>query len=459
MIFGYGRRPVRQDSAINFFQIASEHKKNGQLGQAELYYKKALSIRKNFPECYNDLAIIYKTQGLLKQAERYYKKAIKAKPNYSDCMYNLGNLYMDMHQLDNAKKYLIKALNICSDKAIYHNSLGAVYHAKGLWEKSQKCYQKAIELQPDYYYSINNLALVQLSLGNYKDGLKSYESRPSLLRVKAQMPTMPIWQGEDLTNKSIVVITEQGVGDNIQFIRFTKNLKEKGAYVIVHTQKELASLISTCPWVDEVKPELRALDNDYYSLSGSLMYRLNITLDHIPHEVPYLFADKNKRRLFKDRVFDGSKFKVGLVSQGSRTHINDHSRSVNFEAFKSLFKLDNIQFYNLNYPALTSKMIRKYPLVDLSPYIKDFSDTAALIENLDLLISVDTAPVHLAGALNKPCWVLVPKIPDWRWELKGDTSIWYPSLRLFRQENIQVWDDVIERIYKELVKNKLSSTD
>ncbi len=434
---------TNEDTAKFFYQMALKYRHQGQLAKAEDFYKKALTIKENFPECYNDLALLYKEKGWFDEAKKCYYKAITIAPDYSDCMYNLANLHADIGEDEMAEKLLKKALSIVP-KAIYYNSLGVLYQSQGAFEKAADCYQKAIKIKPDYHACLNNLALVKLTLGDYETGLACYEHRSAIVNLQSKNINLPIWQGEDLNNKRIVVITEQGCGDNIQFIRFAKNLKKMGAYVIVHCQEALATLMQTCPWVDDVQPTLKGFTEDFYIFSGSLMHRVQINLKSIPIDVPYLFADKDKTASFKQTLFNHQKLKIGIVTKGSDKHINDGNRSIDLGLFKPIFSMENIQFYCLNFPSKGKKMDGK--LIDVAPYIKDFSDTAAIIENLDLLISVDTAAAHLAGAMNKPCWLLIPKIADWRWLLEGETSLWYKSLHLFRQQTAKDWTQVIKAL-------------
>ena len=255
------------------------------------------------------------------------------------------------------------------------------------------------------------------------------------------------WDGQSsLENKKIVIVAEQGYGDFIQFVRFTALMKMQKAQVYLYCSERLQELLLTCESVDGLYDEQKAYH--YFVPVMSLPHYLQWNYRNSQFRFPYLAANKERICHFSSKIQSG-KLKIGLVWSGSVNNINDRNRSIPIDYFERLFKKTDIQLYSLQVGE-RSEDYKKYSwgnsIIDLTPYIHNFADTAALIELLDLVISVDTAVAHLTGALNKPGLVLLPEVPDWRWLLNSDKTLWYDTLTLIRQKNRGDWGSVIDAV-------------
>jgi len=298
-----------------------------------------------------------------------------------------------------------------------------------------------------------NLALALLVQGHFPEGWEEYEWRwktKGLLSPRQLLP-QPLWDGRPLAGRAILLHAEQGLGDTIQFIRYLPLVAQRGGRVIVECQPELQRLVQA------MTPDIPVLargqplpDFAFQCPLLSLPKALGTTLATIPATVPYLHADAQNVQMWRDRLAGhGSALKVGLIWAGNPHHKNDRNRSVKLASLAPLAQVPGVQFYSLQKGAAAAQAKTPPPgmdLIDRTDDLQDFADTAAMIANLDLVIAVDTSVVHLAGALAKPVWTLLPYCPDWRWLLKRQDSPWYPTMRLFRQPEIGDWDSVIQQL-------------
>lgn len=265
----------------------------------------------------------------------------------------------------------------------------------------------------------------------------------------------PLWDGSDITGKTIFLHAEQGLGDTIQFVRYAPLLARRCASVIIESQKELKSLLQNVEGINRVLAYGESLpDCDVHCPLLSLPSIFDTALETIPGNIPYVTADPILIKKWRDKIqHDESTFKIGLVWAGNPQYKKDHYRSFSLSTFAPLSQLKGVTFYSLQ-KGEGAEQAKGHPggvtLVDFMEEIHNFTDTAALIDNLDLVISVDTAVAHLTGAMGKPIWTLLPFAPDWRWMLTRDDSPWYPTMRLFRQSLPGDWDTVIGNIKKNL---------
>ena len=328
-----------------------------------------------------------------------------------------------------------------------HYNLGRLYAESARLREAETEYRKALERAPEHADSRFNLSLLLLSEGRLEEGFALFESRRAQksYRESARFPFNE-WTGEDLHGKSIVVCPEQGLGDQIQCLRFLPQLRALGAKrITLVCSAPLKALFLSFPEADLVLSQEDAEQgialHDYQILSFSLPRHLKTTLATLPVNIPYLFADTARIEKWRGRL-DAEGIKIGLVWKGSTTHANDAHRSLSSLAeLAPLWKIPDLSFFSLQKgeaEAETLSPLSGQTIVPLGQDITDFSDTAAIIAQLDLMICVDTAVAHLAGALGKPCWVMLPAFDtDWRWFRGRTDSPWYPSLHLFRQESAQ----------------------
>jgi tetratricopeptide (TPR) repeat protein len=319
-----------------------------------------------------------------------------------------------------------------------HHHLAGVYRMRGRLDLAEASYWRTLALAPGAPTTQRALAVLLLARGRYPEGFALLEARHELAGMRKPALPYPEWRGEDVAGKRLLIWPEQGYGDQIQFARFARVLKDHGAMVTLLCHAELVRLFESSLGVQVLAAAgaVEFPDPDYWVMQGSLAGRLGVTVATIPN-APYLRAAQAWPPL-------GDGFKIGLKTEGNPGHGNDANRSL---------------------PPDLARRLRDLParIVELDPAAtgaRDFADTAAIVERLDLVISVDTSVAHLAGALGKPVWVMLPAVEtDWRWLLERTDSPWYPSMRLCRQERGEGWDAVVARVAAELAAKVAPAAD
>lgn len=423
--------------------------------QAVQPYLAAIKIDPNNTSAYNNIGVVYKELGEYEEAKIAYLKVLEINQNDPAVHNNLGNLLRNIDDFEGAVKHLEKSIALNPSYGDAYSNLGAVYKEKKEYEEAQKFYHKALSLNPRHVNANFDLSLIELSKGNYDIGWKRYEYRLGMdeLISKLHRFTTPIWRGESLKDKKIILQNEQGYGDNIMFIRYVAHFVALGAIVIIRTRPELVELFKSIPDIAAVYSEEEAIvDHDYHFPLLSSPSRFGTTIETIPSIFPYLHT-KSISDLIKKEHKDT--LKIGLVWSSSRTNKDFKNKYLGLEYFKSLFKLKGTRWYSLQVGE-DAKEIKSLNLqnniVDLSVHLVDFSVTASIINALDLVITTDTSVAHLCGAMNKQAWVLVPKLSDWRWMQEGTSTPWYKSLKLFRQNEVGSWTKVVSEIENSLQK-------
>lgn len=408
-----------------------------------------------------NLAVKHHQEGRLKEAEVIYRQVLSQFPENPDALHLLGLVAHQVGKNEDSARLISRAIQIKSDEAIYHGNLGMVYDALGKEEESAESYKKALDIAPRYngahlaHYNLGiflkdngkieeaiehfnkaieidnnfseaywNRGLLLLLIGRYKEGWEDYEYR---LRKRDYSKYGQVWDG--VSKGKILVISEQGAGDNIQFVRYLPLLNALGNYVILECKKELSRLFENL--ADKITGNGISEEHDFYIPIMSLAK----FFEEIPSK-SYINAEKKELGASKD-------LKVGICWKGSPLQENDKNRSARLEDFLRL-KMPGVKLYSLQ----KGEKIDDKEISCLE--LGDFYDTASVIESLDLIISVDTSVAHLAGALGTPVWILLCSFPDWRWGLEGSSSRWYGSMRLFRQEKKGDWSSVIEKVKQEL---------
>ena len=416
--------------------------------EAEQYFKQTLAISPNHAPCLVNLGELAYQQQKLPQAKQYFQQALEIEPEYPEGLICLGKLYKEEGDWDEAEKHYLKALSINPNLADNLICLANLYYDLGNWEQALYFYNKALALDPSNDLYIFNLSLLQLTLGNWKEGFKNYEHREKTADYISNVTTLDKTRPEKISGKKILLLTEQGYGDTIHFVRYAKLLKNSGAKVSFVCPETLKPLFAKCSWIDvtESNPKKLSQSFDYQALVGSLPYFFATNIDNVPADTPYLFADKGKIHQFAKLMSSQEQLKIGVSWEGRPSHLKHQQRKIPFGLLQPLIEQPNIAFFSLGTepPPNTSRVL------DMSIHTKDFSDTAAIIENLDLVITVDTATAHLAGAMDKPCWVLISKVPDWRWLLDRTDSPWYKSIKLYRQQESRDWTIVIQNVINDL---------
>lgn len=438
-----------------FFNISVSYLQLKEYYNAKEYLLKAISLNTNYTAAYINLGIVYKRLKNFNKSLKTLYKALKLSPNDPDIFYNLANTFSSLEQYDDAIKYFDKTLTIDENYYKAYYGKGLVYNHILDYNSAFKLFQKTLELKPTYPDAAFAISLIQLRFKNYKAGWVNYENRWEANNpLKKMTYTVPFYEGEDLTDKTILIQEEQGFGDNIQFIRYLEHLKNKNPKKIyVAVRSELIKLFELIDGIVVVTDQDTLLDVNYFTSLLSMPRIFKTTFENIPNKVPYLPIPK-KDTITKKLIQNKKKLKVGFAYQGNKDHSNDRYRSIPIETFKTLFELKDIDFYNLQIPSdkTTSEELQKeYPnIFDCDEFITDFYDSAIVVNKLDIIISIDSALSHFAGALGKRTFILLPKNVEWRWFEDIDYSPWYPTAKLFRQQNLGIWGDLIEDVKKEL---------
>lgn len=449
-------------------------------------YHEALNLNPDFPEALHDLANTLADLNRFDEAIRHYQQAVALRPNWPHALNNLGTVFLSAGDVDQAIASHQQALQLAPDDAQTHcrladalaqkedftaaiahyhraleldpsnhethNNLGNVYIEISQLDDALLHYRQAHQLRPDLPDIRSNLSKALLTLGQFEEGWREQESRWHLPSNPSGRPPADVWTGANPEGQTILLHTEQGFGDTIHFIRYASLLSAQGARVIVECQPELQPLLQQSNYIDQVI--LRGQSPRLFNLHAMLLSLpaiYNTTFETIPATVPYLHAPPDLHQHWKTRLSADSNFKVGLVWAGNPKQKNDRNRSTQLAQFAPLAAIPNISIYALQKgPAAEQLKSAPLKIIDCAPDLPDFAHTAALIENLDLVISVDTAVAHLAGALAKPVWTLLTFAADWRWLKERDDSPWYPTMRLFRQRTRGDWAEVIRRVADEL---------
>jgi len=469
------REKGQKDSAVDFYRKALRLKpddagtsyalgllymETGQLDEASTCYQEILRRDSMHADALNAMGSILQKNGDIDGAAGYYQKALRVNPHIPEALNNLGTMMRDKGRFDEAETYYRKALCENPSFPAVLNNLGTVLRDKGRLDEAELYYRQAIELDPDFAEAHWNMAFTYLLGGNYRPGWREYEWRWKIQDHYLHDLSQPLWDGSDIRGCTILLHAEQGIGDSIQFVRYAPLVAEKGARVIVACQKELVRLLQTVKNIEKVVAYGSSFPKfDLHCPLLRLPLIFDTTLETIPSSVPYLSSDPLTVSAWRERILqEKTQFSIGLVWAGSPSHINDRNRSCPRELLLRLTRLEGITFYSLQ-KGDAGRQAQYAPedmkLIDYFGALHDFSDTAAFIENLDLVISVDTAAAHLAGALGKAVWTMLPYAPDWRWMLNCEDTPWYPTMRLFRQPSPGDWNAVIEHIFDSLKKLKL----
>ncbi len=394
------------------------------------------------------------TAGYDDAAADYYEKALALAPRFFEAHHNRANALQRLGRYEEALRASDAAIAVKSDAARHWCTRGSIQYCLAEYMDALASFEKAITLSPDYPDAHLSMGIVRLQLGRFEEGWRHFEWRwrSKELRDKA-IPSCPLWVGETSpAGKTIVLYAEQGIGDTIQFCRYVPLVERLGATVILAVQKAvvplLRSLRSRCTVLPDDQPlppcELRCP-------LLSLPLATGTRVDSIPADVPYLYADPERQEVWHTRLGSRSAPRIGLVWSGASGHANDRNRSIPLKAFTPLLDL-NCELHSLQkeYRKGDLEFLAATRIVTHHTRLVDFADTAALVMEMDLVLSVDTSVVHLTGALGKPVWILLPHVSDWRWLTGRDDSPWYPTARLFRQRHRGDWPEVLARVRGEL---------
>lgn len=421
-------------------------------------FETALALKPDYAEAHNNLGNVLRSLKLHDLALEHYDRAVANKPDYAEAYSNRGNTLTDLDRAAEAVESFQASLRLNPSNAEAYNNLGTAHARLEDLDQAIECYSKAAGLRKDYADAYFNRSVIRLQKGDFANGWAEYEWRWWTNGLKPRTYSAPPWNGESLRGKTILVYTEQGAGDSFQFIRFIPLLKRLGAEVVLECATDFSRILATCPGVDQIVPPggLPARF-DYHCAMLSLPRLLSASLESIPREVPYLKPDPQLAEAWRVRFGAEPGLKVGIHWQGNPQYKGDRWRSIPLEKFAPLAKIPGVRLVSLQknhgidqIDAQRSRFEFAEIGRDLDQETGAFVETAAVLANLDLLITSDTAIAHLAGALNAPVWMPLSRICDWRWLEEREDSPWYPSMRIFRQKTVGDWDEVFSRIAHEL---------
>ncbi len=399
-----------------------------------------------YPEALQNLGDVFNRQGRIDYAIEAFTQSVNANPQKPETHIGLGMVHYGSGNYAVAIKHLEDALRLKPDNAPLMNNIALSQYRLGDAERALAIYDHIVKIDPDYPEGHTHRGLMLMLMGRLEEGFREYEWRWQTDFFKKMQPltSAPRWQGEDLSGKTIIVFGEQGYGDTLQFCRYLPLLAERGAKVLALVEESLVNLLNTLKNVQAVSAMVEPWPaHDYVLPMMSLPQRFGTTAETIPATVPYLQADPERVEYWRGRLAHLPRKKVGLVWAGRPEHLFDKDRSLDLACLAPLGEVPGISLVAVQQgPRAGEKGIEK---MYRPGKMTDFADTAALMSALDLVISVDTAPVHLAGALGLPTWLILPQVAEWRWRVSGETSAWYPTMRIFRRD-AGVWDGVIKNI-------------
>ena len=429
-----------REAAIYFCQAVKEEPHNPELYQrlgellvaleewdhAQACFRQLLALAPEHAEAYNYMGVILKRKEYLAEAEACYREAVELKPDYAEAFHNMGNCLLRQEK----------------------------------YAEAEAAYLKAVELQPDLLKARFSLGIYYLLMGQREKGWKWYDAR--LDWKDSFHMDIPIWQGESLAGRRILLFYEQGFGDMLHCLRYVPKIVRQALEVTVWIQEPLARLLKEMKPAYKVCTSNRQLDAAQFDFACSI-FSLPAKLPSLEAAVPYLWAAPKNREAWYKKLASVAKgrLKVGVVWAGNPEHSNDENRSSSFAEFRRLFAIPGVLWVNLQVGEEQKRFEEisdAERLFDTAGELTDFAETAGVIANLDLVIAVDTAVAHLAGAMGKPTWLLVPYHPEWRWELKREDCFWYPTMRLFRQTVQGDWQEVLQRVAVALTE-QVSSTE
>jgi tetratricopeptide (TPR) repeat protein len=433
----------------------------GKLDLAAEAHRRALVIRPLDPAAHGNLGNVLKSQGRLDEAAASYRRLLDVEPRAAEAHFSLGLIAREQSNLDAAAERFRQALAIKPDFAGVHCELGRLALEAGHPHDALPHYRRAVELAPHSANFHFHLAYALLLTGQLAEGWREYEWRLEIPTIESPPPAAPRWKGEPLPGGAILLRCEQGFGDALMAIRYAPLVKLRVGEVIVECRRPLATLLARAAGVDRivVRGELRPRFDVHASLL-SLPGIFATTLDTIPARVPYLDCDAALAAEWREELTGHGALKIGIAWQGNPEFDNDRSRSIPLAEFAGVARLDGVRLYSLQMGRGREQLAAfaaRWPVVDLGDRLRDFQDTAAIIRNLDLVISSDTAPVHLAGALGVSVWVALGHAPDWRWLVGRGDSPWYPTMRLFRQTSPGHWPSAFAPLEAELARRVAAS--
>jgi Flp pilus assembly protein TadD len=451
---------LKPDSAETYVNLAQVFIDKRDYEQGAAYARQAIAMRPLLAEAHLNLASALSALKRPAEARAAIAECLRLKPELAQAYNNLGNLQADELDFAGAEASYKRALQLNPRNAQAWYNLGLGVLRQGRVAEAIANFEQALLIAPNYAEAHHNRASGLLLLGRFAEGLDEYEWRFGSRDFPPFRPRWKNWEGGDPAGKSIVLVAEQGLGDTLQFVRYARMLADQGARVIVECSPILHPLLARTPGVTQwISPTDPAPAADGCVPMMSMPHRMQTTLESIPADVPYLFADPERVAAWREEILNSGPVRVGIAWQGNPMAPYDRERSIPLEHFAPLATIPNVRLISLQKGEGSEQLAavaRDWNVLDLGDRLDAaggaFMDTAAIMQHLDVVITSDTAIAHVAGALGVPVWVALSKVPDWRWLLEGDECPWYPTMCLFRQQTFGDWPDVFERIRQSLAK-------
>jgi Flp pilus assembly protein TadD len=427
------------------------------LSQAAELFGWAIKLNPDYTEALNNFGTILIRTNQFDEAVDYFRRAIELNPRYAKAYNNLGLVFENTNRRDEALRCLRRAIELEPDNAAFYNNLGKLLKDARQLDDAEVCFQQALKFRPDFVDADFALAILYLLQEQYEKGWEKYDDLRLIKEGNKYLP-IPHWRGENLTNCRILLYADQGFGDTIHFSRYAQMVGNLAGETNLLVQKPLERLLEFSLTNCQIRnsDSIVAKKFDFACPLLSLPHIFHTSRDTIPQLIPYLQPNRASVEAWHKKLHKidrGTRYRIGVVWAGNPAHNNDRNRSIPFDVFGSLFDITEVSWVSLQVGKRRDDLTRTPDkVIDISGDLVDFAETAGVIANLDLVITVDSAVAHLAGAMGRKTWLLLPTNPDWRWQLDREDSPWYPTLYLFRQREMGNWSEVLARVKESLAK-------
>jgi len=446
---------LRPSNSVVFHSLGTAYIRTKQFEEALAAFRRVLALEPDSAAASVNVGVCLRMMRRYEEAERYLRRAQRCSPDYPELHNALAWLYSDQYDYDKAATHARRACTLQPNNVNFWYCLGYTMQRSNKRAEARAYFERALAIDPTDSIARFAYALLILADGELQKGLAYYESRFDVMQSWLTGP-WPVWDGTNPEGKTLFVHHEQGVGDTIQFCRYLPLLQQAGAKVLFSCQPSLVSLVRRLPGIDGIYTDdtvdFSSVQADAQVSLLSLMGVFGTTMATIPAACPYLHADPESVARLGRLLPPTGKYKVGIIWAGNPAQDEDHNRSLHLRQLAPLTALrDAVQFYSLQMGYATEQIGQYGPplgLIDLSPHIASFDDTAAFMTHMDLIVSVCTSTIHLAGALARPAVVLLHSAADWRWFLDRQDSPWYPSVHLIRQSAPRQWQPVVEELIR-----------
>jgi hypothetical protein len=420
-----------------------------------VFLGRALELEPDCQEALYNLGNTFVLAGRLPEAERVLLQVIAGRPKWSYPQNSLGTVLLRQQRFSEAADAFRLAVSLAPGWFLPFHNLGLALLQLGQDEAAMAALRSAIQCQPDFADAHLNLAYLLLRHGRFEEGFREYEWRfqnggfPAARTGRPQ----PMWDGQPLAGRTLLLCAEQGAGDMIQFIRFAQHLATRGMRILIECAPSLKRLFASCPGIaGAVSSKDPCPEADLQFPLISVPRVLSLYPEDLPGTIPYLTAPASGGKNLDALISAGNDFKVGIVWTGDPQNPLNAKRSLTPDDLAALARVPGVQLFSLQYQdaGVPTDRLTQLGIKSLGSALGDFASAAAAIEGLDLTITIDTATAHLAGALGKPVWTLLDHLPDWRWMTQRLDSPWYPTMRLYRQERPGDWTEVLKRVERDL---------